>query len=133
VTNPHLIELAMQVVQQTSNNQEEHNPVPEPAPHEPVEAEKPPPLPTASENVGLPHTAPAKEKKTADELAAMILGDLSQMEGYPKRGVRVTVYGSNPWNAWLAFGGAAGPVRNKADLQRFCEIITERLKRRYDV
>ena len=73
-----------------------------------------------------------KEKKTAEELAAMILQDLSNMDGCPKRGVTVTVYGI-PWNAMLTFGVAAGPVRNKAELQRFFDIITERLQRLYDV
>jgi len=33
----------------------------------------------------------------------------------------------------LSFGVEAGPVRNKAELQRFCDIITERLRRLYDV
>jgi hypothetical protein len=33
----------------------------------------------------------------------------------------------------LTFGVAAGPVPNKADLQAFCDIITERLKRLYDI
>jgi hypothetical protein len=33
----------------------------------------------------------------------------------------------------LTFGTAAGPVRNKVELQRFCDIITERLQRLYDV
>ena len=71
-----------------------------------------------------------KEKKTAEELAAMILQDLSNMDGCPKRGVTVTVYGLNPWNSMLTFGVDAGPVSNKAELQNFRDIITERL---YDV
>lgn len=71
--------------------------------------------------------------KTADELAAMICADLSKVEGYPRRGVKVSVYGSNPWNSWLSFGAEAGPVLNRADLQSFCDIITERLKRLYDI
>ena len=82
------------------------------------------------------HPAPAipvKQTKTAEELAAMIHQDLSQIEGCPERGVKVTVYGLNPWNSLLAFGVDAGPVPNKADLQAFCDIITERLKRLYDV
>jgi hypothetical protein len=58
---------------------------------------------------------------------------LSQIEAYPKQGVEVTVYGLNPWNSMLTFGVDAGPVPNKADLQRFCDIITERLKRLYVV
>jgi hypothetical protein len=75
---------------------------------------------------------PAKEAKTAKELAAMIHEDLSKVDGCPKAGVNVTVYGL-PWNAMLMFGAAAGSVRNKAELQAFFEIITERLQRLYDV
>ena len=63
----------------------------------------------------------------------MIHQDLSSIEGCPKRGVNVTVYGLNPWNSPLTFGVDAGPVPNKTDLQSFCDIITERLKRLYDV
>jgi hypothetical protein len=73
-----------------------------------------------------------KESKTAEELAAMIREDLSKIDGMPQRGVDVTVYGI-PWRAMLTFGVAAGPVRNKAELQRFFEVITERLQRLYDV
>ena len=74
----------------------------------------------------------AKEPKTAEELAAMIHEDLSKVDGCPKRGVTVTVYGI-PWNAMLTFGVAAGPVRNKAELQTFFDVIKERLQRLYDV
>jgi hypothetical protein len=74
----------------------------------------------------------AKETKTAEELATMIHTDLSKMDGCPAKGVKVTVYGI-PWKSMLTFGVAAGPVKNKAELQRFCDIITERLQRLYDV
>jgi hypothetical protein len=93
-------------------------------------------VPTTSETEephGLARPVPAKEKKTAEELAAMILQDLSSVDGCPKRGVTVTVYGLNPWNSMLTFGVDAGPVPNKANLQSFCDLITERLKRLYDV
>jgi hypothetical protein len=63
----------------------------------------------------------------------MIHQDLSQIEGCPKEDVKVTIYGLNPWNCLLTFGVDAGPVRNRAELQGFCDIITERLKRLYDV
>ena len=92
-----------------------------------------PVTPETKETHGLTRPAPAKEKKTAEELAAMIRQDLSKVEGCPERGVSVTVYGLNPWNSLLTFGVDAGPVPNKADLQNFCDIITERLKRLYDV
>jgi len=75
---------------------------------------------------------PKKEAKTAEELAATIREDLSNVDGCPERGVSVTVYGI-PWRALLMFGAAAGPVRNKAELQRFFEIITELLQRLCDV
>jgi hypothetical protein len=91
------------------------------------------PVPESPESHGLSLPATVKEKKTAEELAAMIHHDLSQIEGCPQRGVKVTVYGLNVWNSLLMFGVAAGPVPNKADLQAFCNIITERLKRLYDV
>jgi len=76
---------------------------------------------------------PKKQTKTAEELATMILQDLSNVEGCPRRGITVTVYGLDPWNVLLSFGAEAGPLRNKAELQRFCDIITERLRRLYDV
>jgi hypothetical protein len=73
-----------------------------------------------------------KERKTAEELATMIHEDLTKVDGCPERGITVTVYGI-PWRSMLTFGAAAGPVYNKAELQRFLEIITERLQRLYDV
>jgi hypothetical protein len=73
-----------------------------------------------------------KETKTEEELAALIHADLSQMDGCPQDGVIVTVYGI-PWKAMLSFGVAAGPVRNKAELQRLFEAIVERYQRLYDV
>ena len=63
----------------------------------------------------------------------MIHEDLSKVDGCPQRGVTITVYGLNPWNSMLTFGVAAGPVRNKGELQSFCDIITARLQRLYDV
>jgi len=73
-----------------------------------------------------------QELKTADELSAMIHSDLSQMDGCPPQEVRVSVYGF-PWKSMLMFGTAAGPVKNKAELQNFCAVITERMQRLYDV
>jgi hypothetical protein len=75
---------------------------------------------------------PSKQIRTAEKLAAMILEDLRKVDGCPEHGVNVTVYGI-PWNAMLMFGAAAGPVRNKAELQGFFKIITERLQRLYDI
>jgi hypothetical protein len=73
-----------------------------------------------------------KQSKTAQKLEAMILEDLRKVDGCPEQGVNVTVYGI-PWNAMLMFGAAAGPVRNRDELKKFFEIITERLQRLYDI
>jgi hypothetical protein len=74
----------------------------------------------------------AKQIKSENELEAMILEDLGKMDGCPTQGVNITVYGI-PWKAMMMFGVAAGPVRNKAELQAFFEIITERLQRLYEM
>lgn len=143
MSNPDLLERAMRLVQGrdpeplvtnslVASAAEHAREILEPAQH-PSEAEKPPALPTEQGSAGLARINPIKERKATEELAAIILDDLSKMEGCPRRGVKVIVYGSNPWNSWLSFGADAGPVRNKVDLQGFCGIITERLKRLYDV
>jgi hypothetical protein len=72
-----------------------------------------------------------KQTKPGEELAAMIAADLQQVEGCPRKGVTVYVYGI-PWKALLMFGAEAGPVRNKAELQQFFDIIVERYQRPYD-
>jgi hypothetical protein len=75
------------------------------------------PISESPESHGLARPNPAKEKRAAEELAAMIHHDLSQIEGCPQRGLTVTVYGLSPWNCLLTFGADAGSVTNKADLQ----------------
>ncbi len=77
-------------------------------------------------------TEHARQTRTAAELEAMILEDLRNVDGCPKQGIKVTVYGI-PWNAMLMFGATAGPVRNKDELRQYFEIIVDRLKRLYDI
>jgi hypothetical protein len=140
VSDKDLVHLAMRLAQRTGTEPVEPNSIaevagqasdtPEPPQPSPIH---PPPLPPAPASGALSPITTAKEKKTADELATMIVADLRGVKGCPKRGLKVAVYGSNPWNAWLSFGTDAGTVPNKAELQDFLEIITERLKRLYDV
>lgn len=144
MSNPDLLERAMRMVQRrdtaplaansfVASAAEHARQILEPAQQNSNEVEMPPALPSEQDNFGLARVTPTKERKAAGELVAMILGDLSKVEGCPRHGVKVVVYGSNPWNSWLSFGADAGPVRNKADLQRVCDIITARLKRLYDI
>jgi hypothetical protein len=61
---------------------------------------------------------------------AMIHHDLSQIEGCPKRGVKVTVYGLSPWNSLLTFGADAGHrlqvLKHLANLHQQSPILTKR-------
>lgn len=137
MTDPELLELAMRLAQQTTPEPEASvadkptaqvaTETIEPSYERSTEPENPSPY----ANFG--QTRAAKEKMAADDLAAMIVADLSKVEGCPTHGVRVTVYGSNPWNSWLSFAAATAPVPNKVELQEFCDVITERLKRLYDI
>lgn len=140
VSNKDVLDLATQLAQQTGDDptvdldasaprSDQASGTPELPPQRPIS----PPPSAVSDNVFFQPVSPTKERKTADELTAMIISDLSQVKGCPKRGLKVAVYGSNPWNAWLSFGAEAGPVPNKTELQDFLEIITERLKRLYNV
>src|ERR1700722_4039992 len=63
-----------------------------------------------------------RQTKTAEELAARLVQDLSKVDGRPKRGVNVTVYGL-PGKAMLMFDAEAGPVRNKAEVRQCFQII----------
>jgi hypothetical protein len=48
----------------------------------------------------------------------MILADLRAMKGCPQAGLTVTVYGSHPWNCWVHYGAAGGPLYNKPNYAR---------------
>jgi hypothetical protein len=121
LSDPDIFDVVIRLAQQTE--------VPA---HEAPKASHQPPHVT-EDSAFFPSMTSAKERKTPDELAAMILADLSEVKGCPKHGVKIVVYGLSPWNTWLSFGTDAGPVPNKAELQDFLEIIAGRLKRLYDI
>ena len=132
MSNKDLVDLAMGLAQRIEDAPAESNMTPAKVAQTNL-GQVQPALPAVQDGAFFPTTTSAKQRKTADELAAMIAADLREVKGCPKRGLKVTVYGLDPWNAWLSFGVDAGPVPNKAELQDFLEIITERLKRLYDV
>ena len=70
---------------------------------------------------------PVKQTKTTEELAAMIHQDLSQLEDCPQQGVKVTVYGLNPWNSMLTFGVDAGAVPGNTCITRNWSDADDRL------
>lgn len=82
------------------------------------------------ENTNAP---PAKEAKTAAELARMIEDDLAKHPQCPRKGFVVTVYGTTLWRAMLTITPAAGPVRDPQEWRDLTEELAERLRRRYDL
>ena len=132
MSNKDLVDLAMRLAQRIEDAPAESNATPAKVAQANLGQVRPA-LPAVQDGAFFSTTTSAKQRKTADELAAMIAADLREVKGCPKRGLKVTVYGLDPWNAWLSFGVDAGPVPNKTELQDFLEIITERLKRLYDV
>lgn len=55
-------------------------------------------------------TVEGPQTKTPAEMAEIILRALQAIEGCPRRGFEVTVYGAYPWNAMLRITPAAGAI-----------------------
>jgi len=72
-------------------------------------------------------------RKTADELAAIILKALQTLDGAPERGLMVSVYGRNPWNAMLTIKPEAGPVPDAGMWRARVREMAVRLRQDYDV
>jgi hypothetical protein len=80
-----------------------------------------------------PGTSRKRQLRTPDEIATMILTMLRAVDSCPDRGLVVTVYGSNPWNAMLAIRPEAGPA---IDGPRWFSRVREigvRLRDEFDV
>jgi hypothetical protein len=80
MVDPDLIQLTMQMARKRGALKVSY---PTRHPRPPAKVEGPPPA-AAATNPGLHPQQAVKETKTADELAAMILTDLSEVEGCPK-------------------------------------------------
>ncbi|SHN84692.1 hypothetical protein [Bradyrhizobium erythrophlei] len=63
-----------------------------------------------------------KPSKTTQELEAMILEDLRNVDGCPARGVNVTGYGI-PWKALLMFGADAGRYATRPSCSSFSRLL----------
>lgn len=72
-------------------------------------------------------------RKTADELAGIILKALQTLDGVPARGFVVTVYGGNPWNAMLTIKPEAGPISNPGLWRARVRDMAARLRQDFDL
>jgi hypothetical protein len=85
-----------------------------------------------------PATAPAisnelTRERSAEELAAIILNALRTLDGSPKEGFAVTVYGANPWNAMLTITPAAGAIKDALLWRERVKEMAIRLRQHYDL
>ena len=72
-------------------------------------------------------------RKSADELAAIILKALQTLDGAPASGFVVTVYGRNPWNAMLTIKPEAGPVPDPGLWRARVREMAVRLRQDFDL
>jgi hypothetical protein len=85
-----------------------------------------------------PAAAPAisnelTRERSAEELAAIILNALRTLDGSPKEGFTVTVYGANPWNAMLTITPAAGAIKDAPLWRERVKEMAIRLREHYDL
>lgn len=85
-----------------------------------------------------PEAAPAisnepTRARCAEELAAIILNALRTLDGSPKQGFLVTVYGANPWNAMLTITPAAGAIKDAPLWRERVKEMAIRLRQHYDL
>lgn len=72
-------------------------------------------------------------RKTANELAGIILKALQTLDGAPASGFVVTVYGGNPWNAMLTIKPEAGPVADPGLWRSRVRDMAARLRQDFDL
>jgi hypothetical protein len=80
-----------------------------------------------------PGTSRKRQLRTPDEIATMILTMLRAVDSCPDRGLVVTVYGSNPWNAMLTIRPEAGSAIDGPRWFSRVREIAVRLRDEFDV
>lgn len=76
----------------------------------------------------------ARQGRTSAQLADIILCALHSIEGCPKQGFEITVYGSNPWNAMLRITTAVVMKPAAAELWRDrVRVSVQLLREQFDL
>jgi hypothetical protein len=76
-----------------------------------------------------PQTLPSTRLKLpASKVGDLLLEGLMQMPDFPRRGVQVTVYGSNPWNAMLNFAPGSTSHKNAITCREALTEIVDKLR-----
>ncbi|MCP3469841.1 hypothetical protein NLM33_05795 [Bradyrhizobium sp. CCGUVB1N3] len=98
---------------------------------EPVTASAPRTKPIAPMSAGGPDEKRARLPAVA--IADLVLGELRKVDGFPKSGVSITVYGYRPWNAMIRFGPFSTTLENASLLRRALPDIVLRLRQYVDL
>lgn len=99
----------------------------------------PPALPAAPQaeapiDVSEPErTESESRRKSAADLQSIILRALQTLDGAPKTGFVVTIYGGNPWNAMLTIKPEAGRIADPALWRGRVREMAVRLRQDYDL
>ncbi|CAN5463432.1 hypothetical protein BH11PSE4_BH11PSE4_35070 [soil metagenome] len=67
------------------------------------------------------------------EMADIILRALRAIDGCPKQGLEVTVYGAGPWNAMLRITPGAGPLKDAAAWRNRVRDMVPRLREQFEL
>jgi hypothetical protein len=67
------------------------------------------------------------------DMAGIILRTLRAIDGCPKQGFEVTVYGERPWNAMLRITPAAGPLKDAAAWRNRVRDMVPRLREQFEL
>ncbi|WP_024511857.1 hypothetical protein [Bradyrhizobium sp. ARR65] len=103
------------------------------APVPAANAAEPPDAPKASEVVRFKPpdrtTSTAQKRGTSPEhLQNLILAAFRQIEGFPKNGVSITVYGLHPWNAMITFAPGSSSFKNATMYREMLPQIVAKLR-----
>lgn len=77
--------------------------------------------------------ASGKRAVTGEHLQTIILAGLQEIDGFPKSGVLITVYGVRPWNAMITFAPGSA---SKKDATTYCDVLQQlvaKLRKQFDV
>jgi hypothetical protein len=113
------------------------NPKPE---VEPIAAAEPQDAPTDSQKEAEEFkpsepTAATRKMRTisADHLQNLILAAFQKIEGFPKDGVSITVYGLRPWNVMITFAPGSASFQNATMYREMLPQIVAKLREEFFV
>ena len=98
---------------------------------EPTAAEAPPSEPTVPTSVG--GSDEKRPRLPAVAIADLVLHELRKMEGFPRSGVSITVYGYRSWNAMIRFAPFSITSQNAARLRQALPDIVFKLRQYVDL